>query len=76
VNITKVLSFGVGPEVTQCNALPPSARARAGSNHLQAIKGSKAKKATLVRAAIEDDIKDGYARLLRYLAERDSVAAE
>jgi DNA-binding GntR family transcriptional regulator len=46
------------------------------SNHLQAIKGLKTRKPAVVRAAVEHDIKDGYARLQRYLAERDSVAAE
>jgi DNA-binding GntR family transcriptional regulator len=46
------------------------------SNHLKAIKGLKAKNAALVRNAIESDIRDGYARLSRYVAERGAVAAE
>ncbi len=46
------------------------------SNHLKAIKALKAKNPAMVRAAMENDIRDGYARLSRYIAERGVVAAE
>jgi hypothetical protein len=40
------------------------------------MKGLRAKNAATVRAAVESDIRDGYARLSRYIAERGAVAAE
>lgn len=47
------------------------------SNHMKAIKGLKAKNAETVRAAMESDIRDGFARLSRYVSERaHSAAAE
>jgi DNA-binding GntR family transcriptional regulator len=65
----------IGPSL---NCLYPDfAITRRGvSNHLQAMKGLKTRKPGLVRAAIENDIRDGYARLSAYLNERDMVAAE
>src|SRR5262249_19333679 len=40
------------------------------SNHMKAIKGLKAKNAEMVRSAMESDIRDGFARLSRYMSER------
>jgi hypothetical protein len=40
------------------------------------MKGLRARNAATVRAAVESDIRDGYARLSRYIAERGAVAAE
>jgi DNA-binding GntR family transcriptional regulator len=65
----------IGPSL---NCLYPDfAITRTGvSNHLKAMKGLRAKNAATVRAAVESDIRDGYARLSRYIAERGAVAAE
>jgi DNA-binding GntR family transcriptional regulator len=64
----------VGPSL---NCLYPQfAISRRGvSNHLSAIKGLKARDPAMVRAAMESDIRDGFARLSRYIAERDTAAA-
>ena len=75
VGTIESLWLRIGPSL---NCLYPDfAITRHGvSNHLKAIKGLKAKNAAVVRAAMESDIRDGYARLSRYVAERDAIAAE
>jgi DNA-binding GntR family transcriptional regulator len=75
VTTIESLWLRIGPSL---NCLYPDfAITRHGvSNHLKAMKGLRAKNAVMVRTAIESDIRDGYARLSRYVTERGAVAAE
>lgn len=59
----------VGPSL---NCLYPqfAINRRGVSNHLKAIKGLKARDPAVVRSAIESDIRDGFTRLSRYVADR------
>lgn len=75
VSTIESLWLRIGPSL---NCLYPDfAITRRGvSNHLKAMKGLKARNAQMVRDAMESDIRDGYARLSRFIAERDTDAAE
>ena len=55
--------------------LQPHLQHSSASNHMKAIKGLKAKNAAMVRTAMESDIRDGFARLSRYMSERAHGAA-
>ena len=70
VGLIESLWLQVGPSLN--GLYPDFAKSRKGvANHMAAIRGYRAGDPAAVRAAVEQDIKDGYASLKAYIKSRD-----